>query len=167
LPVARVGYLPFLPDFLPDFAFLSLAIMVSYGRVDAAQRRRSVWSQRAARAPSAQVDSPKFMRRERLSPGLRVSTETRLDSGGERREIDLVPFHRGRAHHAVSRRPVRGAPLEIADELRPMGVAQELPDRKDLADVESVVVRDALDRVPHGPLRAGRRQHLGQGACRQ
>ena len=159
--VARVGYLPFLPDFLPDFAFLSLAIMVSYGRVDAAQRRRSIWSQRAARTPSAQVDSPKFMRRERLSPGLRVSTETRLGGGGERREIDLVLFHRGRAHHAVSRRPVRGAPLEVADELRSMGVAQELADREDFADVEPIVVGDALDRVRHGPLRPGRWQHLG------
>jgi hypothetical protein len=73
----------------------------------------------------------------------------------------------GGINHAASRRPVRGVPLEIADELRPMGVAQELADREDLADVEPIVVRDALDGVPHGPRRAGRREHLGQGACRQ
>jgi hypothetical protein len=83
-----VGYLPFLPDFLSGFAFLSLAILVSCGRVDGAQRRRSIWPRRAARAPSAQVDSPKFRRRARSLPGLGVSTESRLNGRGERREID-------------------------------------------------------------------------------
>ena len=54
----------------------------------------------------------------------------------------------GGINHAALRRPVRGVPLEIADELRPIGVAQELADREDLADVEPVVVGDALDRIP-------------------
>ena len=38
----------------------------------------------------------------------------------------------GGLNHAASRRPVRGARLEIADELRSMGVAQELADREDV-----------------------------------
>ena len=86
--VARVGYLPFLPDFLSGFAFLSLAILVSCGRVDGAQRRRSTWPQPAARAPSAQVDSPKFRRVVRPSMGHGVSTQMLLNGDGERGEID-------------------------------------------------------------------------------
>lgn len=46
-----VGYLPFLPDFLFGFAFLSLAILVSCGRVDGAQRGRSIWPRRAKGGP--------------------------------------------------------------------------------------------------------------------
>src|SRR5664280_1746384 len=119
-----VGYLPFLPDFLSGFAFLSLAILVSCGRVDGAQRRRSTWPQPAARAPSAQVDSPKFRRVVRPSTGLGVSTEMRLNGCGERREIDpetmrhLVEVleasdraarvdHRGAPRDRVSRRAER------------------------------------------------------------
>ena len=63
----------------------------------------------------------------------------------------------------TSARPVRRLVVDVADELRQPRVAEHLADREDLAGVEPVVVRHALDRRPDRPLRARARQSIGAG----
>src|SRR3990172_4471093 len=46
-------------------------------------------------------------------------------------------------------RPIRGLGIDVANELRPVRVIQQLADRDDLAGVKPVVVDDAEDRVAH------------------